>query len=208
MDRGAGLIDVSWLRELLAWGRSSPRAGTGDELTDILAVCGGNVCRAPYITARLRSCLPGLRISSAGTTAVMGAPPADEVLRALARHGITGYSDVGRSLTRGLIGNARLVITAARIHRVQVVAMDRRAAGKTFTLKELARVVSTGPPVRGLDEIVARAAQAAQVPDDTDYDDDLDDPYGLGWPAYETMAADVDAALAVLAPALREGVPA
>ena len=191
----------------LAGGRRPPRAA-GDELTDILAVCGGNVCRAPYIAARLRACLPGLRISSAGTTALAGAPPADHVIRALARHGITGYSDVGRPLTRRLIRNARLVITAARIHRVEVVALDPRAAGKTFTLKELARVVSTGPPVRGLDELVARAAQAAQLPDDTDYDDDLDDPYGLDWPAYEKVAADADAALAVLAPALREGVAA
>lgn len=201
-DREPDLIEMSRLRMVLAWGRRRSRPGSGDELTDILAVCGGNVCRTPYIAARLRVCLPGLRIASAGTTAVAGAPPAGHVMRALARHGITEYSNVGRPLTRGLIHNARLVITAARLHRVQVLAMDPRAAGKTFTLKELARVASAAPPVRGLDELVARAAQAAQVPEDTDYDDDLDDPYGLDWPAFEKMAAEADAALAVLAPAL------
>jgi protein-tyrosine-phosphatase len=75
---------MSWLCKLRAWGRRWPRLGTREELTDIMAVCGGNVCRAPYIAARLRACLPGLRISSAGTTAVVGVPPADYVMRALA----------------------------------------------------------------------------------------------------------------------------
>jgi protein-tyrosine-phosphatase len=127
-------------------------------------------------------------------------------MRALARHGITDYSDVGRLLTRGLIHNARLVITAARVHRVQVVAMDPQAAGKTFTLKELARIVSSAPSIRGIDELVTCAGHAAHLPQATDYDDDLDDPYGLDWSAYEQMAAEADAALAVLAPALaREG---
>lgn len=198
---------MSWLREHLARVRLWPGPGSGDDLTDILAVCEGNICRAPYIAARLRACLPGLRISSAGTAAVAGAPPAEPVLRALARHGITGYPDVGRPLTRGLIRDARLIITAARIHRVQVVTMDPRAAGKTFTLKELARVISAGPPVRGLGELIARAAHAARVPEDTDYDDDLDDPFGLDWPAYEKMAAEADVALAILVPVLSERVP-
>jgi protein-tyrosine phosphatase len=195
-----------WLPRLLAWNRRRPRPG--DEQTDILAVCCGNICRTPYIAARLRVCLPGLTIASAGTTAVAGAPPDGHVMRALARHGITDYTDVGRQLTRRLIADARLVITAARVHRMQVVAMDPQAAGKTFTLKELARVVGAGPPVRGLDALVACAARAAQLPDDTDYDDDLADPFGLDWPAYAKMAAEADAALAVLAPALTEEVPA
>lgn len=189
------------------WARRR-RSGNTGELIDILAVCGGNLCRTPYIVARLRALLPELRISSAGTTAVVGAPPVDHVMRALGRHGISEYPDVGRSVTRRLIRDARLVITAARIHRVEVVALDPKAAGKTFTLKELARVVGADPSIRGLDELVARAAHAAQVPDDVDHDDDLDDPYGLDWPAYETMAAEVDAALAVLAPPLRKGIPA
>jgi protein-tyrosine phosphatase len=195
-----------WLPRLLAQDRRRPRPG--DEPADILAVCSGNVCRTPYISARLRACLPGLTIASAGIAAVAGASPDGQVMRALARHGITDYTDVGRQLTRRLIGDARLVITAARVHRMQVVAMDQQAASKTFTLKELARVAGAGPPVRGLDELVVRAARAARLPDDTDYDDDLDDPYGLDWPAYAKMAAEADAALAVLAPALAEGVPA
>jgi protein-tyrosine phosphatase len=196
-----------WRPGLLAWHRRRPRPG--HELTDILAVCAGNVCRTPYITARLRACLPGLTIASAGTIAVAGASPDGQVMRALARHGITDYTDVGRLLTRGLIHNARLVITAARVHRVQVVAMDPHAAGKTFTLKELARVVSAAPSIRGIDELVTCAAHAAQLPQATDYDDDLDDPSGLDWPAYEQMAAEADAALGVLAPALAmKGTPA
>ena len=199
---------MSWRRTLLArdWRRPRPRAG--DELADILAVCGGNICRTPYIAARLRASLPEMRITSAGTTAMAGSPPDAHVMRALARHGITDYTDVGRSLTRGLIRNARLVVTAARVHRLQVIATDPQAAGKTFTLKELARVVTAASSIRGLDELIISAARAAQVPEDTDYDDDLDDPHGLDWLAYEKMAAEADAALAILVAALREGVHA
>ena len=201
---GLSLNNMSWLCKLPSRAPRWAGLGTSSELTDILAVCAGNVCRAPYIAARLRAGLPGLRISSAGIAALTGSPPASHVLRALARHGIAEYPDVARSLTRGLIHDARLIITAERIHRVQVIAMDSRAAGKTCTLKELARVVSTGPPGRGLDELVARAAHAARVPEDTDYDDDLGDPFGLDWPAYETMAAEADTALAAVMAAFRE----
>lgn len=198
---------MSRLRKLVVTARRRSWSRTDDEI-DILVVCSGNVCRSPYIAARLRALLPEARISSAGTTALEGAPPVDDVMRALARHGIREYSDVGGSLTRGLIRNARLVVTATRLHRVDVVTMEPQAAGRTFTLKELARVVGADPSIHGLDEVVAHAAHAAQEPEEIDYDDDLQDPYGLEWPAYDKMAAEVDAALAVLAPALREGVAA
>jgi hypothetical protein len=81
------------------------------------------------------------------------------------------------------------------------------AAERTFTLKELARVVRAAPGARGTDGVVAASAMAAKVPDVRDYDDDLDDPVGLSESAYEKMYPDVESDLAVLLPVFQKDVP-
>lgn len=180
-----------------------PWPGRARQTTDVLIVCSGNVCRSPYIAAALRAHLPGLRVESAGTAALRGELPNEHIGRALSERGISPAFEPARQLTRPMARRARLVIAATGFHRAYVVSRSPRAAGRTFTLKELARVVEPGD--HGLDAVVARAAACAAVPDPVDHDDDLDDPFGMEWPAYDKMAAEVDAALAVLVPALREG---
>jgi len=171
------------------------------EPADILVVCTGNVCRSPYIAAALRAALPDLTITSTGTSPMTGQAPGEFVARALAERGIQQDLAPARRLTRGQVRGARLIITAARVHRVAAIALDAAAAGRAFTLKELARVIDSERP-GGVDAVVAQAAKRAQVPETTDHDDDLEDPFGLAWPAYQRMAAEVDTALTVLIPAL------
>jgi len=183
---------VPWLARIPARQRS-----------DILVVCTGNVCRSPYIAAVLHAALPALRIAAAGTAPLLGALPDDQVRRALAERGISADFEPARPLTRQLVRDARLVVAATRLHRAEIVTRQPRAVEHTFTLKELARVIQ--PSDDDLDAVVVRARAAARADDLRDYDDDLADPFGLDWPAYEKMAAEVDAALAVLIPALREG---
>jgi protein-tyrosine phosphatase len=179
------------------------------EYSDILLVCTGNVCRSPYIAAALRSALPELVITSAGTRALSGEPPTDLILRALDDRGIpSGDLGAGRALTRSMVRGARLIVTATRLQRIHVVGLHRGAMGRAFTLKELARVIDPASTERGVDAVVQCAAATAHVTDATDFDDDLDDPFGLEWPAHEWMAAEVDAALAVLVPALTGGAGA
>jgi protein-tyrosine phosphatase len=176
------------------------------EYSDILLVCTGNVCRSPYIAAALRSARPELVIASAGTRALSGEPPTDLILRALADRGIPS-SDlaVARTLTRSMVRGARLIVTATRLQRIHVVRLDRTARGRAFTLKELARVIDPASTERGVDAVVRCAVATANVAAATDFDDDLDDPFGLEWPAYGRMAAEVDVALTALVPALKEG---
>jgi protein-tyrosine phosphatase len=178
--------------------RSRPR-----QAIDVLVVCTGNVCRSPYIAAVLQHALPELRVSSAGTAALTGQFPDEHVRRALAERALDAELQPARRLNRRLVSDAQLVITATRLHRAQVVDLQPAAAERAFTLKELARVIE--PQDRGLAAVIARADAAAREADPVDYDDDLDDPFRLEWPAYEHMASEVDAALAVIVPALREG---
>lgn len=109
---------------------------------------------------------------------------------------------VSRGLTRGMVRSSRLIVTATRFHRARVVALDPTAAERAFTLKELARLIGDAP-VAGLSAVTSRAAAAVQVPERSDFDDDLADPVGLEWPAFERLAAEVDVALSVIVPALR-----
>jgi protein-tyrosine phosphatase len=171
----------------------------------VLVVCTGNVCRSPYIAAELQRALPDLSVASAGTSALVGKIPGELVLRALEARGPLDRELVAaRRISKAMVRRAALIVTATRAHRAAVVALDRSAADRAFTLKELARVMASAGTGLGVTGVAARAAEAART-EAFDHDDDLADPYGLEWPAYETMAAEVDAALAVLVPALREG---
>jgi protein-tyrosine phosphatase len=167
---------------------------------DVLVVCTGNVCRSPYIAAVLRDRQPGLVIASAGTAALTGQPPTAGTVAALADRRLPIGPDTARPLTRRLVRDARLIITATRAQRVAVIGLNASAAERTFTLKELGRLLADAGP-GGITGVLAHAARGLLI-ERLDHDDDLDDPYGQGNPAYARMAAEVDTALAVIAPAL------
>lgn len=182
-------------------------SGRSTRTIDILVVCSGNVCRSPYIAAILRSSLPDLCIASAGTSALVGDLPGELVVKALADRGVDGNGlEPGRALTGRMARNARLIITATRAHRLFVSNLHRPAANRTFTLKELAHLLDPPPRENGIEGVVAQAALRATTFDDLARDEDLSDPYGLLWPAYQRMADEVDAALGVIIPALGERV--
>ncbi|HJQ42406.1 MAG TPA: hypothetical protein VJ831_04935 [Jatrophihabitantaceae bacterium] len=181
-----------------------PLTGRSRQTTDILVVCTGNVCRSPYIAEMLRSALPEFSIASAGTSALVGAMPGEHVVRALAERGVDATGLVpARTITAKMVRKSRLIITATRAHRMYVTNLHRPAARRTFTLKELVHFLDPPPRENGIDGVVAQASLRAATYDDLERDEDLADPYGLLWPAYERMAAEVDAALAVIVPALR-----
>lgn len=124
----------------------------------------------------------------------------------LAAQGVTADSSRSRSLTRRRIRQADLIITATGLQRSHVVLYSETAAGRTFTLKELARVARSKPGMTTLDELIQRAAEEAALAVDVDPADDLDDPHGADQEAYDRMRVEVDEALAVLIPILRDPV--
>lgn len=168
-------------------------------------VCTGNVCRSQFVAALLAVGLPDLAIRSAGTAVVAGQAPDAEILRALAERGCSQTrTSSAQALTREMVRSANLILTATRLHRGLTIALDNGAGGRAFTLKELARVTRSSN-TSGFTATVKRAAQVALIADIVDYDDDLDDPHGFDWTAYERMATEVDVALRVVIPALASG---
>jgi protein-tyrosine-phosphatase len=103
----------------------------------LLFVCTANICRSPSAAALARqSDLPGLEVNSAGTAAATGAQgcPVAPLLE--------GQSQLHRSqpLTAQLIDETDLVLTAARDHRTEVVALVPHARQRTFTLNQAGRL--------------------------------------------------------------------
>ncbi len=172
--------------------------------SDVLVVCTGNVCRSPYVAARLAVELPDLTVVSAGTGALVGEQPVVEVQALLAEQGIATDGMVARSVDRAQVRGARLILTAARRHRVEISRLVPTAADRTYTVLELARVLRAEGEPRGigLDGVLAAARQATAEDGGRDLEDDLDDPYRLSERHFIQMALDVETALGVLAPAL------
>jgi protein-tyrosine phosphatase len=184
----------------------------------ILMVCTGNICRSPVmerlLIARLRDRLPAdaaarFEVGSAGTWAMVGEAMSPEAAATLA--GLGGDSDgfVGRELTAELI-DADLILTATREHRAQVVAEVPRAASRTVTLREFARLLGpvsaddiaqqspSGDPVDRMRAIAAAAfANRGLVPVADPADDDIADPYRRNQAAFDRAAQEIDAALGV-----------
>ncbi len=176
---------------------------------ELLFVCTGNICRSPMAellsAAALANRLGGeadrVHVSSAGTWGHEDSPMEPFAFETLCRMGIDptlAASFRARELTAEMVAAADLVLVASREHRAAAVTLLPRAAGRTFTLREFARL-SAGVDVsalpddvveRGLGLVGAAAARRGLAPMGAE-GDDLADPYGAPARAFEHCAADI-----------------
>ncbi len=178
----------------------------------ILMVCTGNICRSPAAELLLAAALgphAGVRVASAGTHAVVGAPVHPPMANLLGAAGTPFGAFLARQLTAGLVRESALLIAMTRRHRGHVVELAPAAVRRTFTYRELARFADVvapnlpaGTPAERLSALIPlAAAQRGRVPVDPG-DDDIDDPYQRGDAAYARAFAQVSEATASLARAL------
>ena len=173
----------------------------------ILHVCTGNICRSPMaermtcagLAARLGDDASRFTVESAGTWGHTGSPMEPHAISTLATYGIDGADFRARELVAEHVAGADLVLGATREHRAAAVVLHPRAASRTFTVRELARLLSVvdttalpdGDPVERLRAMVrAAAANRGRVLPDAPGDDDLDDPYQAPESAF-TRCADL-----------------
>ena len=160
----------------------------------ILHVCTGNICRSPMaerltaagLRARLGADADRFVVESAGTWGHTGSPMESFALSTLKSHGIDGDDFRARELVAEHVAGADLVLAATREHRAAAVVLHPRAASRTFTLREFARLTgavdpaqltATEPVGRARELVRAAAARRGLGPPDTPRDDDLADPY-------------------------------
>jgi low molecular weight protein-tyrosine phosphatase len=189
-------------------------------MTTILVVCSGNLCRSPFAERILRRMLTDRfgpsapTVSSVGTIAREGAPPTKEALLVGSEHGLDLSDHAARRLAREHLAEADLVVAMTAEHRDAVARLDPQAVPKTFTLKELVRLLEDLPGLEhagGRESLAPRVAEAerhrragfAGNPDD----EDVADPLGHPVETYRAVAWELAAWSDRLVPALFGATP-
>lgn len=183
----------------------------------ILVVCTANVCRSPFAERLLRarlggSLFPGLVVLSAGTNAALGHDGCRAADRMLSRLGADPAAAPHRPgpLTRELIDQAHLVLTADRAHRSVVAALAPDARSRTFTLREACALASAAarapggqaPGAAGAGFLPAFAEELHRARGLAQPVLDIPDGHGFGTRRHRQSLRLVDEAVAGIASAL------
>ncbi|MGV1003853.1 MAG: hypothetical protein ACOYEV_03585 [Candidatus Nanopelagicales bacterium] len=104
----------------------------------VLYVCTANMCRSPAAATLLQAKLAGgpwreLTVSSAGVSALDGWQPCPAL-------GITDADHRSRAATGEMTAQAGLILVAERDHRAELARRDPAGRGRTFTIREAARI--------------------------------------------------------------------
>ncbi|GIG38803.1 arsenate reductase/protein-tyrosine-phosphatase family protein [Cellulomonas phragmiteti] len=179
----------------------------------ILAVCTGNICRSPAVERLLAARLAGtdVQVASAGTHAVVGHPVSAPMIPLVTAAGADADGFAAQQLTADLIREADLVIALTRTHRSAIVELVPAAVRRTFTLRELERLVAhvdpqalhdagdtPGARVRALPALAAGVRHVAGAGPD-----DVVDPIGGSEAVYRASYDELAPAVDSLAAALR-----
>ncbi len=100
-------------------------------------VCAGNICRSPMAEALLSARLakvPGIRVNSAGLSALVGHPADPTAVALLRERGIDLSRHRARQLTSHIVLESELVLVMERAHRRHVEAMFPAARGRVHLL--------------------------------------------------------------------------
>lgn len=176
-------------------------------MADILAVCTGNVCRSPLAEAFLRSALArrfaerAPTVASAGTAGWDGHGAQPYSVTAAAERGADVSKHAARILDADMVHEAVLVVAMGTDHRDAVARLVPEARARTFTLKELVRLLEAHPsdpnlllePLERLEEEVRRAdAHRAHSFRRHPRDQDVADPLGMSMETYRAVAWELD----------------
>ena len=170
------------------------------EPLQVLFVCTANISRSPYLELTARSLAgegAGVVFASAGTHG-FDARAMDEAMVPLLPSGTTSSAHASRRLTREILAEADVVLTAEATHRSFILEEFPQHFRKVFTVGQFAASVDDHPGLTGR-ELVAAAA-ARRTPARPEHD--IADPYRRGDVAAQTAADTMSRMLSVIVPRL------
>ncbi|GAB7002819.1 hypothetical protein JCM18899A_02900 [Nocardioides sp. AN3] len=175
----------------------------------VLYVCTANICRSPYMELTSRRLVPDesdIVFASAGTRG-FDAAEMDEEMAALLAGDAARLAKAFRSrpLTRELLQEADLVLTAEASHRAFILDDQPGLFRKVFTLGQAAAAIErlgTGLARHDLLERLGQSRGSAET------SLDVGDPYRRGPEAAARAAASIEHLLSVILPALTQTQPA
>ncbi len=185
-------------------------------MTAVIVVCTGNVCRSPIAEGLVRRATEHreagapITVSSAGTAGWEGSPAMPEAVEAAAERGVDISGHVATRLRPGMAVSVDLVLCMAGEHRDLIASDEPEAADRTFTLKELVRLLEDGSRAAATPaaRIAAAAAARTRAQGTPQPDEDIADPLGLPLDAYRAIAAELDDWIERLVSALFDPLPA
>jgi protein-tyrosine-phosphatase len=165
----------------------------------VLFVCTANISRSPFLELTARS-LAGegaeVVFASAGTHG-FDAHAMDEAMVPLLPDG-AGAEHASRRLTREILADADVVLTAEAAHRTFILEEFPQHFRKVFTVGQFAASIADHPDLTGR-ELVAAAA-ARRTPARPEHD--IADPYRRGDVAAAAAADTMSRMLMVIVPRL------
>lgn len=171
-------------------------------MTMVLVVCTGNVCRSPITEGLLRAAFAErlgpdvLEVASAGTIGWTGSGAHPRSIRAAGERGVDISDHRAREVSDEDIARAELIVAMAPEH---ADAFAGEASSRTFTLKELVRLLEALPAVEdaSLGRLSERIAEADRLRREGFEGDPMDeaiaDPLGMPLDAFRAVAAELDA---------------
>ncbi|MCQ9163673.1 low molecular weight phosphatase family protein [Arthrobacter sp. STN4] len=172
----------------------------------ILTVCTGNICRSPMAERLLQQGLnlvtPGAyKVESAGTGALVGSAMEPHIEGYVRVMGASADNFSSRQLTPDILAAQDLVLAMTREHRSRIVEMAPALLKKTFTLRELARILPQLHTPKDLDaaerwsHVIPFALRARSLHGQHPEDDDVVDPFRRKDEVYERMRRELTPAV-------------
>ena len=137
-------------------------------MSGILVVCTGNICRSPMAEGFLRAALAQRLgeaapvVTSAGTAGWDGSGAMIESILSAEERGADIRAHLARRLTGDMLEDADLIVCMAAEHREAIVAARPDVEAKTFTIKELVRLMEAIAHRRRLRRASGRCRRRAE----------------------------------------------